>query len=278
MTPHKSLLCLALLSIALSSAAQKYKGDSWAQVSQKGSGTLTIVYFEEAGLIQKGPDGNMKGLCVDILNDFADYVQNKHKKKITINYAGNEPLFSNFLSISQNTPDILGVTNTAITEERKQIMKYSPPFMRTPLVLFTSADAATVNDLPETKQKLAGFTAITIKGSTHEKQLLKLKKEHLPDLEITYGASESDILKKLSAGKKMLTVLDLIALNEAKRKKLAVKMHRVKFGKPEDSGFIMSKTTDWDIPLREFLTEEYLKSPQYRRNIVDNVGADFLGI
>jgi hypothetical protein len=55
-------------------------------------------------------------------------------------------------------------------------------------------------------------------------------------------------------------------------------MHRVKFGKPEDSGFIMSKTTDWDIPLREFLTEEYLKSPQYRRNIVDNVGADFLGI
>ena len=112
---------LVFLFTTLSGFAQKYQGDSWAKVKSSGTGTLTVVYYEQPGLIQD-VDGKPKGVCVDIINDFVNYVQTKHGKKITIQYAGKEPVFTNFLSAAQNTPNILGVTNVTITDERKKIL------------------------------------------------------------------------------------------------------------------------------------------------------------
>ena len=110
----KFLTTLLLLISHAIVFAQNYKGDSWATVKSNGSGTLSVVYYEQPGLIFKA-DGKMKGVCVDILSDFQKYVETKHGKKITVQYVGEEQEFSNFLKVCQNTPNIIGVTNTSIT-------------------------------------------------------------------------------------------------------------------------------------------------------------------
>ena len=107
----KSKIIIAgLLFLPLLVGAQKYKGDSWAQVKAAGSGTLTVVYYEQAGLIQDVA-GKPQGLCVDVLNDFVAFVQTKYQKKLTIQFAGKEPVFSEFLSETQKSTNVLGVTN-----------------------------------------------------------------------------------------------------------------------------------------------------------------------
>jgi hypothetical protein len=73
---------------------QKYQGDSWATVKSKGSGVLTVVYSEQFGLVAKDKDGKVKGVCVDILSDFARYIKEKYGKQLTIEYAGAIPVFS----------------------------------------------------------------------------------------------------------------------------------------------------------------------------------------
>src|SRR5882724_650087 len=103
-------LCFLLLLIANVGFAQKYSGDSWATVKSKGSGTLTVVYYPQAGLIYE-EGGKMKGVCAELLTEFSAFVQSKYGKKVTVQYAGAENVFSEFLKVCQTTPNILGVTN-----------------------------------------------------------------------------------------------------------------------------------------------------------------------
>src|SRR5690349_18205765 len=108
----------ALLSLCIASpATAQSTGDSWAKVKSTGSGTLAVLYYEQPGLISKMPDGKIKGVCVDILLDFQKFIETKYNKKISIHYVGEETEFPRFLSTIQHTNNLLGVTNTSITDE-----------------------------------------------------------------------------------------------------------------------------------------------------------------
>ena len=104
MIVSKLILIVALAFTSHLTFSQKYQGDSWATVKSDGSGVLTVVYSEQFGLVFKDKDGKVKGVCVDILSDFARYIKEKYGKQLTIEYAGAIPVFSAFLSTTQNYP------------------------------------------------------------------------------------------------------------------------------------------------------------------------------
>lgn len=267
-----------VLALCFTSAwAQRTEGDSWAKIKSSGAGTLAVLYYEQAGLIQD-VNGKPEGLCVDILNDFAAFVQKKYNKKITIQYVGKEPVFTKFLSTTEKSPNLLGVTNVTITEERKKVLKFTPPFISNPVVLLTHKDAPAVTSFAEISKKLDGYSAEIIGGSTHVKFINKIKKESWPNLTITWGPSGQEILKKINANPKLFTILDFTEFVDANRKRLPVKKQNVDFGDPEQLAFAMSKTNDWDEPWKEFMTDEYRKSPQYRKYVSDNLGMAFLSV
>ena len=266
-----------LLFITGSVFAQKTEGDSWKKVKTTGSGTLSVVYYEQAGLIQQ-INGKLEGLCVEILNDFVEYVKANHNAKITIEYVDKEPVFTNFLSTIQNSRNILGVTNVTITEERKKILKFTPPFISNPVVLLTHKEAPVVTSFEELSKKLDGYTAEIIGGSTHMKYINKIKKDNWPTLSISYGTSGQEILKKIGTNPKLFTILDFTEFVDANRRRLPVKKQNLEFGDPEQLAFIMSKQSDWDEVWKLFLTDEYRKSPKFRKNVSENLGMAFLSI
>jgi membrane-bound lytic murein transglycosylase MltF len=270
-------LSLILLANAICVTGQNYKGDSWSTVKSKGTGTLSVVYYEQPGLIFKA-DGKMKGVCVDILSDFQKYVETKHGKKIAIEYVGEEKEFSSFLKVCQSTPNIIGVTNTSITDERKKIMKFSPPFMTTQLVLLTNKNSPALLKLEDMSKTFSGFTAQVITGSTHVKYIEEIKKQYFPTLQVTYASSSESVIKNLSTNPRLFSILDFTEYIGVVRKKIPVKRQDVELGNPEPLGFIMAKQTDWDVLFKEFLTEEYRKSVRYKEIISDNLGSSFLSL
>jgi len=269
---------LTLVTSALFFSATAQPADSWAKVKSAGSGTLTVVYYSQAGLITKGADGKMKGVCVDILADFVKFVEEKHGKKITIKYAKEEPVFTNFLSTVQSTPNILGVTNVTITEERKKVMKFTPPFLTNPIVMITHKDAPTLSNLSEIGTAFNGYTAEVISGSTHVRHMEEIKKKQFPSMKITYGPSGGVILDHIKNNPKLFTILDFTEYVDATRKQLPVKRQNVEITKPEELAFIMAPQTDWDSVWKEFLTDEYKTSVRYRKIILDNLGSSFLSV
>ncbi|MBS1557362.1 MAG: transporter substrate-binding domain-containing protein [Bacteroidetes bacterium] len=257
--------------------AQKYEGDSWATVQSKGSGKLAVVYYPQAGLISE-EGGKMKGLCVELLNDFAAYVQTKHGKKITIEYQGAETVFSDFLKITQNTPNLLGVTYVTVTEERKKVMKFTPPFLSNQETLITHKDAPALPSLKNINTVLKGYTIKIIGGSVHQKYADQIKREDMPELTITTGPSGTEILKEISTNPKLFTILDFTEYVDAVRKQLPVKRQNVQIGPIQDLAFAMSKQSDWDEIWKEFLTPEYRKSEKYRKAIATHLGGAYLSV
>jgi ABC-type amino acid transport substrate-binding protein len=269
---------LVLLSFnCFLASAQKYHGDSWAKVKGAGKGTITIVYYEQPGLIYL-ENGKMKGMCADIISDFAEFVEKNYGKKVEIKYAGEEKVFTEFLKVVQGTKDILGVTNVTITEDRKKNLKFTPPFLSNPLVLLTHKDAPNIAAYADIGTKLQGYTAEIIGGSTHVKRMEKIKKDFAPALKINYVENGPAILKDIAANPKVFTILDFTEYVDAVRKNLPVKKQKLDLGDSENLAFIMSKQSDWEEPWNAFLTENYRKSSRYRKIVVDNLGATFLGI
>jgi ABC-type amino acid transport substrate-binding protein len=273
----KYFLIFPLVLGVISLFAQKLQGDSWAKVKAQGKGTLTMIYYEQPGLIYES-NGKIKGVCEDIIEDFVAFVKKKYNKEITLNYAVKEPIFSNFMRTVQNTDDILGVTNVTVTDERKRILKFTPSFMSNPVVMITHKDAPTISSASEIPTKLAGYSAEMISGSTHIRHMDKIKKEIAPSIQVTYGPSGSEIIKKITTNPKLFTILDLTEYIDAARKQLPVKRQNISFGAAEQLAFIMSKGSDWDEIWKEFLTEDYRRSVKYRKNIADNLGANFLSL
>ncbi|MFM9839265.1 MAG: transporter substrate-binding domain-containing protein [Cyclobacteriaceae bacterium] len=273
---NKKILFISVLIVLTSQLCAQKIGDSWAKVKSEG-GSLSVVYYEQAGLIEE-VNGKPEGLCVEILEDFVAFVQKKYSKKITLQYVGKEPVFTNFLATTQKGVNILGVTNVTITDERKKILKFTPPFISNPVVLLTHKDAPAVTSMAELSKKLDGYSAEIIGGSTHVKYINKVKKENWPALSIAFGPSGQEILKKITSTSKLFTILDFTEFVDANRRRLPVKKQNVDFGDPEQLAFVMSKQSDWDEVWKEFLTDEYRKSPQYRKNVSDHLGMAFLSI
>jgi ABC-type amino acid transport substrate-binding protein len=274
----KPSLIVFLATLCFTTQAQKLTGDSWAKVKEQG-GTLTIVYCEQPGLIYKDETTNkLEGVCTDILEDFAAFVKNNYGKTLTINYALKEQNFSKFLQIAQQTPNIMGISNVTITDERKKIMKFTPAYMSNLVVLLTHRNAPSISSLSQIPTSLRGYTAKVLGGSTHSKIIEEIKAENAPALKISYANSGIDIMKELTESSKIFTILDFTEFINANRKQLPVKRHNVNVGSSEELGFIMNKQSDWDKPWNEFLTIEYRKSVRYRKIIVDNLGANFLSM
>jgi ABC-type amino acid transport substrate-binding protein len=273
----KTFICLFII-IPTFAFCQKYSGDSWAKVKSSGSGTLSIVYNEQFGLIFKVPNGNVSGVCVDIISDFQKYVETKYGKKITVKYVGQEPEFSTFLKVVQTTPNILGVTNTTITEERKKVMKFTPAFMNTQLVLLTNKSAPSIKNLSELPTVFAGFTAEILSGSTHVEHIEKIKKAYHPTLKVTYVPSAENIVKNLSTNAKIFSVLDFTEYIGVVKRRLPVKRQDIEFENSEAVAFIMSRHSDWDEVWNEFLTPEYRQSVRYKEIITKNLGSSFLSL
>jgi ABC-type amino acid transport substrate-binding protein len=272
------LLIITSLLTSTVAFSQKYKGDSWAKVKTTGSGTLAVVYYEQPGLVAKGTDGKIKGVCVDILSDFQKYVESKYSKKIEVKFVGEETEFPSFLNMIQTTPNILGVTNTTITDERKKIMKFTPPYMNNQIVLLTHKNAPSIKSLSELPTVMKGFTAQVISGSTHVEAMEKIKKEHYPNLKIESVASGDIIIKNLSENPKLFSIIDFTEYIGVIRRKLPVKRQEVEIGALEALGFVMSKQSDWDELWKEFLTPQYRQSVRYKEIIAQNLGHSFLSL
>lgn len=274
----RKVILAALLGFCFSQVvAQRSEGDSWTKVKSSGSGTLAVLYYEQAGLIQD-VNGKPQGLCVNILNDFVAFVQKKYGKNVTIQYVGKEPVFTKFLATTEKSPNVLGVTNVTITDERKKVLKFTPPFISNPVVLLTHKDAPAISSFAEISKKLDGYSAEIIAGSTHVKFINKIKKENWPNLNITWGPSGQEILKKVVTNPKLFTILDFTEFVDANRKRMPVKKQNVDFGDPEQLAFAMAKQNDWEEPWKAFMTDEYRKSPQYRKYVSDNLGMAFLSV
>ncbi|MFZ6013464.1 MAG: substrate-binding periplasmic protein [Bacteroidota bacterium] len=268
------LVFLTLFAASLSIQAQKYTGDTWAAVKSNKGQTISLAYVETPSFVYKDKDGNLTGICVDIMNDFVEWVNKTKGVKLNSKFVGDG---SSFRGMYDNTKSsrggVFGMGNITITEERKKEVKFSPPIITNFAILVTQSDVPTLNKIEDISKSFADFTAYTAKGTLNEKRINDLKK-HFPGMKVSVQTTSQEVLEKIFTDPKGFAYLDLAFYIEAVQMKKPVKRHAVGDKAAEQFGFIMPSNSDWSPVMEEFFAANggYLNTSKYKAILRKHLG------
>ncbi len=266
---------MVILACTCASAWGQYSGDKWSAVKSSGSGTISLAYVETPGFVYKDSNGKLTGICVDIMNDFVNYVNTKHGVQLASKYVGDGSSFSGMYSKVRSSKDgVIGLGNITIRDSRKKEVKFSPPFITNFSILVTQAAVPTLADMSKIQETFKGLTAYAPKGTTNEKRLLDIKKRHFGSMQINYVASSQEALQKVMTDKAAFAYLDLAFYLDAMQRRRPVKRHPVGDQSSEQFGFIMPMNSDWQPLMKEFFEANggYTNTTAYKKILTKHLG------
>jgi ABC-type amino acid transport substrate-binding protein len=161
----KTFFTSVLMLTAASVLAQNYSGDSWSAVKASKSGTISLAYVETPSFVYKDKAGNLTGICVDIMNDFKDWVSTTKGVKLTTKFVGDGTSFRGMYDKTKaGDGGVFGLGNVTITEERKKEVKFTPPIITNNAILVTQPTVPTLAKLEDISKTFAGFYSLHGKG------------------------------------------------------------------------------------------------------------------
>lgn len=267
---------LIILFAAISSVAQtqNYTGDTWAQVKAKGEGSISIAYVETFGFVYK-EGGQLTGVCVDIMNDFVKFVNEKKGVKLTSQFVGDGSSFKGMYDkVKGSTGGVFGLGNITITEDRKKEVKFSPPIITNLTFLITPNSVANLTKLEDMPKTFGKLTAYVAKGTVNEKRVQLLKQKYFKDLVIVLTANSQETYEKITTDPNGFAYLDLAFYLESVQNRKPLKRHPVGDIAADQFGFAMPMNSDWYPLLDEFFKANggYTNSAQYKGILKKHLG------
>jgi len=272
----KALISTLLwLSLSVMVLAQSYTGDTWSSAAKAKKGKVSLAYVETPGFVYKGESGQLTGICVDIMHDFAAWVKDSKGVDLELQFVGDGSSFTGMYERTKNGKGgVFGLGNVTITDARKKEVRFSPPFITNTAILVTQPSAPTLENLADMPTAFAGFTAYAAKGTLNEKRTLALKEKYYPSLKVVTTTTSQETLEKVFADPKGFAYLDMTFYIEAVQLKKPVKRHAVGDQSSEQFGIVMPANSDWGPVLDEFFAARggYLNSKEYRDILVKHLG------
>ncbi|MGM0579358.1 MAG: substrate-binding periplasmic protein [Bacteroidota bacterium] len=273
---YNFLIIIPLVFIGFKSHSQ-YSGGTFAEAKQSKTANVTYVYSEAPGFAAE-INGEVQGVCVDVMSDFEFYLLDKYgitvESKMVKEHANN---FTAYLeAVKKSSKGVFGLSNTTITQKRKASYNFSPPYITNIGMMLSNKALPTLNDISKISEVFAGKKAVTVKGSTNEEQILKVKNKYYPGLTIEYVNSFEEALDKITNSEEYFTNIDFTYYLDATKSKKPIKRHPAGDQTAEEFGIVMPKDSDWAQPFQEFLTESYRTSPSYRKIIAKHLGRNAL--
>lgn len=257
------LLGIALLLMTASVSAQ----NSYAKAKETNTAKLNVAYFSNYPMAYT--DGKaVKGIEVDILQSFTNWLAENKGIKVELNLQS----YSNFSEmievVKKGESNIVGAGSIAITDDRKQKLNFSAPYLRNTSILVSNGKLKTANSKEELKTIFADQKGVAVKNSVHSLYIEKVASEYGVELNVNYLKNTDEVLKALRAGDASFAFLDVLSFwNFMKDSKEFYKIQ--KFVDTEDDyfGFAFPKNSDWNEPFNEFFetgfgftaTKEYQK-------------------
>lgn len=269
-----SILLLPILG--MTSFAQQLKGDSWQSVKAKGSGEVTVTYTYSGNFINEN-NGKLDGLCIQIWNDFVNYVESTHHVKLNVNVhqAQNNNDFAGFYNrVKNGSQGVFGLADVTITESRKKEVKFSPSFFSNVSILLTNKSVPNLSSFDNIATGFAGMTMVVQSGTTHEKRAYELKASSFPNLKIETVKSFEACYRKINTDSNYFTYLDFSSYLSAIEDVKDIKRHSAGDKTGEHFGFIIPSDSDWQPILEEYFTKDggFTNSTEYKKMVANTLG------
>jgi len=270
----KFIFSLLLISCIVSADAQGFSGDTWASALKSKRATV-ILTNADLPKFSETVNGEGSGICFDIMDDFAAYVQEKYGVSITYVYkpVANTSNFQSFLNaVKASKGGVFGLGDITITEARKKVFEFAPSYFENVAILVTDRsvpDLASLADIPTT---FNGMKAVSQRGTTHDKRLKEIREKY-GNFEIVYAESSAGKTEKVLSSSNYFTYIDFPNYLDLFSSRISIKRHSAGDIKGESFGFIMPKGSDWSPIITEFFNSNggYVKSEAYETILNNNL-------
>lgn len=249
------LICYAHTGLSQSAAGTL----NWAEARKAGKATVYIHWYESRPFIYQDEAGAMKGIEEEILVGFKDYVRDAYNVDVTFQWKETQNFENTYLTVcNERLPGAFGLSAFSITQKRRERVKFTQPYMPDISVVISSKNIPIVQNAEEFDRIFSGLEAITIKGTTYEEDLKKLKAEREINFKMRYVPSYQNILATIQSSDSAFGVIDLptymVDLN--KNAGMSVNRQNIVPFKREGLAFIIPKHSDWNEPVNEYLSGE----------------------
>ncbi|CAN5706486.1 hypothetical protein BH23GEM9_BH23GEM9_17230 [soil metagenome] len=248
-------------------------GDSWAAAQAAGSASIRVLYVPAEGFAYRTNDGELTGVTVDIMREFARWVHAQHGVTISPLFV-EEPDWQTFYGrVSDASGGVFGLGNVTITQDRRRELNFSPAYLTNVAVLITHDSVPALRHMEDAGRELAGLTPLAFRGTLHETRLRALRDEHMPSAELATAQSNREIIDRVAAGGHF-AYIDAYNYWRALDDGVPLRRHDVADDPAEEFGIIMPLDNDWAPVLEAFFRHDggYRETAQYRLLLEHHLG------
>jgi len=267
-----------LLFLVQNTNGQTLQSTSLQQALNSGSGELTMVYVKTPAFVYENSSGDLTGICIEIMDQFMEYMRRVHDVNLTVNYVEGDD-FNSYLELVKNgTGGVFGLANTTITNARKEEMAFSTPFITNIAVLVTHSDVPVLQSWNELESTFGKAVAYVPKGTTHENRIENIKNRYLNNLDINNVNNSWAALDKNLEDIGSFSYQDIALFWDYKRQGKPVKRHPIGDQSSEQFGIVMPKDSEWVKEFEKFFTlgTGFRSTNTYREILVRHLGEDVI--
>jgi ABC-type amino acid transport substrate-binding protein len=255
-------------------------GDSWEQVINEGTGTLIAYYVPAEGFAYYDDNGNLTGVTVDIIREFNSWIETEYEVELEVQFVSEES-FSRFYQTVQNSESgTIGMANVTITEERRQELDFSPPYMQNIAVLITHDSVDELNSFHQIQDQFAGMNALAFEGTLHEQRLGEIREDFFPETNLLMANSNDEIINRVSGDSSLFAYIDIYNYWRASEQGEPLRRHPAGDDAAEEFGYILPPDSDWTPVIEEFfsLGEGYTRSDEFRQIMTRHLGYELTNL
>lgn len=274
----KIIYVIVLLAIGNFCFAQS-NTSTWQQATELKEAKLKVIYFENYPFTFKDDEGNLTGIEIDILNDFAKWLKSEINVDLSLEFSksGNfSKFYSNLQTSEANT---VGLGSLAISVWRKDEIKFTAPYMKNQSVLVSNLEVPTTRYFNDLENNFCDLTALVISGSSHEAEMLNIKNQFFPKMRVKYMETPKDLLQLVFEDKNYFGYVDLLSYWAFLQKRCCtMKIHKDLALEPEYFAFGLPLNSDWDKPFSEFFEGGfgYTATEGYRKILEKYLGYEII--
>lgn len=240
--------------------------------------TLYVNYYDQAPFCYSEA-GQIKGLEIEIINQYAAWLKTKKNISLTIKHTGFTDFDNFYAATKKGSKNSFGLGSVTINTERALEVDFSPAYLKNVAFCVTNGHAPDVKTktADEIMRSLGSMNALTISNTSLNKYVLELKKTYIADLKISYKTDEIKILDEISKNVLCFGYVDAVGFwfylknNPGK----FLKMQKILSQSKEELGFIMPKGSQHKAMFNEFFNGPggFKSSPAYRGILEKYLGA-----
>lgn len=250
------------------------RGESYRLVTARRAGTITVLYVTSDGWAYRDESGNLTGVTVEIMRDFARWIEVREGVTLDLKWEEEEEWARFYRRVRDGQSGLFGIGNTTITDARREEIDFSPPYLNNVAVLITHEDVPDLPSLDRAPEHFAGFTAYAFRGTLHEDRVEGLRAQRIPDFNVRYMDSNNEIVDAVAQGPGRLAWIDVYNFWRAQGSGIPIRRHPAGDDASETLGIILPRGSDWTPLLEAFFREGegYRNGTRYRELLRTHLG------